>query len=65
MNPMIRSFTSCCLIACALLAVSACGNKGALTLPASPTGTQAKPPAATPSNNQSDHISPPATAKPK
>jgi len=54
--------TLICLFSCAVMTLPACGNKGPLTLPNPPAGTQAKPGAqkAT-ATTPADHISQPAT----
>lgn len=62
MKSPIQTLVSLCLLSCTAMALSACGNKGPLTLTNPPAGTPAKaaanktPPAAKPA----DHISQPA-----
>lgn len=61
MKPHIRTIACCCLLPAAILTLTACGNKGALTLPTAPAGTPGKPAAA----KSPDHSSPvPADPKP-
>jgi predicted small lipoprotein YifL len=69
MKLQLKPFARCCLPVCAAvcvtLSLSACGNKGALTLPSGASGTQTKAAAnkaspATSADKPADNISPPA-----